>query len=60
MMVRNDHNGQEPTGPMASALGYQEKSVERHRVHMSYFAVAILGGLGVVEDAVAVALQPPP
>ena len=34
MMVRTDHNGQEPAGPMASALGYQEKSVERHLFHM--------------------------
>ena len=60
-MVRNDHHGQEPDGPMAIALGYQLKSVERHRIpHEGHFRVAILRGLGVVEDALAVALQPPP
>ena len=30
MMVRIDHNGQEPGGPVAITLGYQLKSVERH------------------------------
>ena len=39
MMVRIDHNGQEPAGPMASALGYQEKSVERHPFHMRVISV---------------------
>src|SRR5215468_10069016 len=39
MMVRTDHNGQEPAGPMASALGYQEKSVERHLFHMRVTSV---------------------
>src|ERR1043165_9734716 len=39
MMVRSDHHGQEPAGPMASALGYQEKSVERHRFHMRVTSV---------------------
>ena len=34
-MVPIDHNGQEPAGPMAITLGYQVKSVERHRFHMS-------------------------
>ena len=46
MMVRTDHNGQEPAGPMASAFGYQEKSVERHGYsHEGHFGVAILRGL---------------
>ena len=27
-MVRIDHNGQEPAGPMAITLGYQVKSVD--------------------------------
>jgi hypothetical protein len=31
MMMRIDHNGQEPAGPMAITLGYRVKSVERHR-----------------------------
>ena len=39
MMVRNDHHGQEPEGPMAIALGYQLKSVERHRFHMRVISV---------------------
>ena len=38
-MVRNDHHGQEPDGPMAIALGYQLKSVERHRFHMTVISV---------------------
>ena len=28
------HPGQESAGPMASTLGYQFKSMERHPVHM--------------------------
>jgi hypothetical protein len=60
MMVRTDHHGQEPAEPMAIALGYQEKSVLRPIPHEGHFRVAIPRGLGVVEDAVAVALQPPP
>ena len=39
MMVRTDHHGQEPAEPMAIALGYQEKSVERHRFHMRVISV---------------------
>src|SRR4029079_5502378 len=39
MMVRIDHNGQEPAGPMAITLGYQEKSVERHRFHITVISV---------------------
>ena len=31
MIVRIDHHGQEPAEPMAIALGYQLKIVERHR-----------------------------
>ena len=38
-MVRNDHHGQEPDGPMAITLGYQLKSVERHRYHMRVISV---------------------
>ena len=38
-MVRNDHHGPEPDGPMAIALGYQLKSVERHRFHMRVISV---------------------
>jgi hypothetical protein len=53
MMVRTDHNGQEPAGPMAITLGYQEKSVERHRFHMRVTSV-------LREDALAVAIQLPP
>src|SRR5262245_18042576 len=30
MMVRSDHNGQGPAGPMAITLGYQPKSMARH------------------------------
>src|SRR4029077_5675687 len=39
MMVRIDHNGQEPAAPMAITLGYQVKSVERHRFHMRVISV---------------------
>src|SRR5215510_7448943 len=39
MMVRADHNGQEPAEPMVIALGYQVKSVERHRFHMTVISV---------------------
>ena len=39
MRVRTDHNGQEPAGPMAITLGYQLKSVERHRFHMTVISV---------------------
>ena len=46
---------------MAITSGYQEKSVERQQFqHEGHIRVAILRGLGVVEDALAVALQPPP
>ena len=38
-MDRNDHHGQEPDGPMAIALGYQLKSVERHRFHITVISV---------------------
>ena len=38
-MVRIDHNGQEPAGPMAITLGYQVKSVERHLFHMRVISV---------------------
>ena len=37
-MVRTDP-GQEPAGPMAITLGYQVKSVERHRFHMRVISV---------------------
>lgn len=39
MMVRTDHHGQEPAEPMAIALGYQLKSVERHRFYMRVTSV---------------------
>ena len=39
MMVRTDHHGQEPAGPMAITLGYQVKSVERHEFHMRVISV---------------------
>ena len=39
MTVRTDHNGQEPAGPMAITLGYQVKSVERQRFHMTVTSV---------------------
>ena len=39
MMVRTDHNGQEPAGPIAITLGYKEKSVDRHQFHMSVISV---------------------
>jgi hypothetical protein len=46
---------------MAIALGYQEKSVERHRFHMRVTSVlrscAVLASL---KTRLAVALQPPP
>jgi hypothetical protein len=38
-MVRIDHHGQEPAGPMAITLGYQVKSVERHRFHIRVISV---------------------
>ena len=38
-MMARAHNGQELAGPMASALGYQEKSVERHRFHVTVISV---------------------
>ena len=48
-MVRIDHSGQEPAGPMAITLGYQVKSVECHRFHMRVIFVlrsyAILASL---------------
>ena len=39
MRVRTDHNGQEPEGPMAITLGYEEKSVERHLFHIKVISV---------------------
>ena len=39
MMVRTDHHGQEPAEPMAIALGYQLKRVERHRFYMRVTSV---------------------
>src|SRR5262245_54390273 len=40
MMNRADHNGQEePAGRMAITFGYQLKSVERHRFHMTVISV---------------------
>ena len=39
MMVRKDHHGQAPDGPMAIALGYQLKSVERHQFHVRVISV---------------------
>jgi hypothetical protein len=53
-MVRIDHNGQEPAGPPTEERGAPPIP------HDGHFRVAILRGLGVVEDALAVALQPPP
>ena len=39
MMARTDQNGQDAAGPMAMTLGYQLKSVERHRFHMRVISV---------------------
>ena len=39
MMARTDQTRQEPAGRMAITLGYKEKSVERHRFHMSVTSV---------------------
>src|SRR5262245_6363707 len=60
MMVRSDHNGQGPAGPMAITLGYQPKSMARHPVHMRVTSELLeLRDHGVVKDARAVELQPP-
>ena len=39
MMARTDHIRHEPAGWIAITLGYQLKSVERHRFHMSVTSV---------------------
>ena len=38
-MARTDQNGQELAGRMVITLGYKEKSVERHRFHMSVISL---------------------